>query len=519
MKRHVTEPRETTGLRGSSAGLPSPKRPDRHAARLALTLLVLSSLAAAPPAAAASGGTGTTRTPAGGNTRRNGDTLRFERFGSVAIYGQTPHPAHVALFVSGDGGWNQGVVDMARSLATLDTLVVGVDITHYLKEIAAAKEECTDAAADFEALSEYVQRERGFPEFTQPVLVGYSSGATLVYAVLSQSPPGTFLGGISLGFCPDLPLTRPMCRGNGPESSRSTHPAGYSFAPAPWLATPWIVLQGEMDQVCSPTVTDTFVGKTGNARIVRLPGVGHGYSVPKNWLPQFREAFQSLVASAGREPAPPDGVDDLPLVELPATGGTKQMAVIVSGDGGWSSLDRQVGETLAGRGIPVVGFNSLRYFWNRRTPEEMGRDLDRVIRHYLQAWDKEQVILIGYSLGADVLPFMASRLSADIVGRTSLTVLIGLAGTVDFEFHVVSNWLGATSPNEVPVAPEVKKLAGRKMLCFYGEKESDDICPKLEPGLVTAVRMPGGHHLGGEYLTISDRILRELDEGAGPVGN
>src|SRR5258705_5597210 len=46
-------------------------------------------------------------------------------------------------------------------------------------------------AADFEALSHQLQKEIGMSEYHVPVLIGYSSGATVVYATLVQAPPGT----------------------------------------------------------------------------------------------------------------------------------------------------------------------------------------------------------------------------------------------------------------------------------------------------------------------------------------
>ena len=81
------------------------------------------------------------------------ETLHYGRFGAVHLYRDAPEPSHVVLFVSGDGGWNLGVVDMARELATLDALVVGIDITHYLKELESSNEKCSYPAADFEELS------------------------------------------------------------------------------------------------------------------------------------------------------------------------------------------------------------------------------------------------------------------------------------------------------------------------------------------------------------------------------
>ena len=160
------------------------------------------------------------------------DTLHFGRFGQITLYRTSPHPNQVVLFVSGDGGWNKGVVDMARSLAGLDALVAGIDITHYLRSLRAEKASCTYPAADFENLSHYLQQKLGFARYTRPILVGYSSGATLVYAVLAQAPPGTFRGAISMGFCPDLPLNKPFCRGAGlkatagPQGKGSAVPAG-----------------------------------------------------------------------------------------------------------------------------------------------------------------------------------------------------------------------------------------------------------------------------------------------------
>lgn len=57
----------------------------------------------------------------------------FGASGPVTIYRTTREPDRFVVFISGDGGWNQGVVDMARQLARMDATVVGVDIRHYLK--------------------------------------------------------------------------------------------------------------------------------------------------------------------------------------------------------------------------------------------------------------------------------------------------------------------------------------------------------------------------------------------------
>ncbi len=439
------------------------------------------------------------------------ETLSFGRFGPVTLYQDSPQPGRVVLFISGDGGWNLGVVDMARSIAGEDALVVGIDIIHYLKQLEKSTEDCSYPAADFESLSKFIQKEKKFSDYQTPILIGYSSGATLVYALLVQAPPNTFAGGISLGFCPDLPLKKPFCRGGGLEGAPGPKGKGYNFLPAKNLPVPWIAFQGTVDQVCSAESTAAYVRQVKNGEIVMLEKVGHGFSVQKNWLPQFRDAFRRITARTQPVLSPVTAeIGDLPLIEArPERWQSDCFAVIVTGDGGWASIDRSLGNALAGRGVGVVGLNSLRYFWKARTPESSARDLERIVRHYLAAWKKEKAILIGYSLGADVLPFMANRLPADIQGRISLIALIGPSRRTEFEFHL-SEWLGKSpGKNSLPVLPEVEKLRGKKILCFCGSKESDSLCLILDSSLAKTICMPGGHHLGGDYESLAKSIIDE----------
>ena len=146
------------------------------------------------------------------------------------------------------------------------------------------------------------------------------------------------------------------------------------------------------------------------------------------------------------------------------------MAVFWSGDGGWADLDEEISASLAGHGVPVVGVDSLKYFWTNRTPEQTAKDLGRIIRHYAALWRKEKIVLIGYSLGADIVPFAANCLNEELKSRVELIALLGPALQVDFEFHL-SDWLGSGSKTAVPTKPEVMKLSDTRLLCIYGERK------------------------------------------------
>jgi len=445
------------------------------------------------------------------------ETLEFPPFGAVAVYRPSTPIERVALFVSGDGGWNQGVVDMARELQEMGWLVAGVDIRKYLARLESSKSACAYPAGDFEALGQYVQKKLALPQFIRPILVGYSSGATLVYAVLAQAPSGTFGGAVSLGFCPDLEIVKPPCKGSGLTVRPRPKGKGFLLDAKASLAEPWRVLQGEIDQVCAPQATESFVAAIPTAKLYRLPKVGHGYSVPRNWLPQFREAAREVAERNVQEarPGPPPAgarevpsVDDLPLITVPATGTPRDaLAVILTGDGGWSGLDKEVAGALSERGVACIGWNSLKYYWTQRTPESAAGDLVRILRYSLAGLGDARIMLVGYSLGADVLSFLVARLPEDLKSRIASVTLIAPSTSVAFEFHL-SNWLGGNQPDALPTLPEAKKLAGMKLLCLYGSEEKESLCGVLPPGLAEVESLPGGHHFGGDYEAVAARILK-----------
>jgi len=438
-----------------------------------------------------------------------GNTLQYPGVGNVAIERPAGEPRSFVIFLSGDGGWSQGVVAMAHRLAEDGALVAGVDVPQMARQQASHQGSCVRSAELLEGLSHFAQQRLGLKDYLAPVLVGYSSGATLAYATLVQAPPGTFRGAVTLGFCPDLEWSKPLCRGEGLEHD-VTPGKVIVYRAAAGLRDPWVALQGGQDQVCDPAGTRDFVRQVPGGELVMLPKVGHGYSVERNWLPQFMDAYRKVAGSAGAgRPALPADVDDLPLIELrPSRGERDVVAIMLSGDGGWAGLDREVAAELNARGVPVVGWDSLRYFWNARTPGEAASDLARVIEHYTLDWRKSRVLVIGYSQGADVLPFMINRLPADARDRIASTALIALSREAFFEFSV-NHWI-STPTGGLPILPELRRGLIGRVNCIYGNDEQDTSCRESSvPGL-RGVALPGGHHFDGDYARVAAAVLAGL---------
>jgi type IV secretory pathway VirJ component len=436
------------------------------------------------------------------------DAFDWGRFGRVTVYKPNGAPKSVVLFLSGDGGWELGVLSMADSLRKEGALVAGIDLKHYLKALEEAKDDCVYPAGEFEDFSHHLQSKYRLAEYRYPILVGFSSGATLAYALLAQAPSGTFAGGEGLGFCPDFEVAKPLCAKNQYKGVKSTRHKGVDIAAVPALKDPFVALQGEIDQICQPEATKAFIDSIPGAEIVLLPKVGHGYSVERNWMPQFMAAYRKLATSSPQAAPPPPSVPDvagLPLIEVPATRGESDLlALLITGDGGWAGLDQDVAAALSARGVPVVALNSLKYYWSPHDAQQSAHDVDRIVNAYLAKWGKSRVVLLGYSQGADVMPFVLNRLPAQTRAKIAGAAVIGMSETAVFEFHF-SNWV-RDPKNTLPTRPEIDKLRDVKLTCIFGAEEKDSLCPALGDR-ATLVKLPGGHHFNGDYEKVAQAVL------------
>jgi type IV secretory pathway VirJ component len=258
--------------------------------------------------------------------------------------------------------------------------------------------------------------------------------------------------------------------------------------------------------------------------MVTLPKVGHDFASPTQWMPQYTAGYNRLAAEnpTARVAPPPATLSDLPIVEVPAQPATAvagavassaahdapssdTFAIIMSGDGGWAGLDQDVAAALSAKGIPVVGLDSLRYYWTARTPSGLAADTDRMIRYYLAHFGKQRVLLIGYSQGADVLPFAVNRLPEATRAHVALTAVMGMSDHALFEFHLTS-WVSEDNSG-LATLPEINRITGTPVLCIYGADESDSLCPKLDAKKFNVVKLKGGHHFDGDYANLARQIL------------
>ncbi|MBQ4826847.1 hypothetical protein J4729_20210 [Leisingera sp. HS039] len=390
-----------------------------------------------------------------------------------------------ALIITGAEGWSKELAARAQRLSDMHTLVIGVDGRALLSQAGG---DCAAAAPLLSGLARRTQQQLGALART-PVLSGYGEGAAIALHAAGAAPI-SFKGLVTVRF----DVSPVLCAGNALTDAQA------GKAPVRWLdiAPPGTV--SAASGIAGATVVDpkSDPRRAFYQSYLRLAGTDH--------------AFDTQTAAAG------SGLDGLPLTihqdaDAPASG---TYAIFLSGDGGWANFDEQVSDRLAAQGIPVAGISSLRYMWQEKRPEQIAADLVRIDAHYRTVFGRDKVLLLGFSLGANTLPFAAAELPERFRARLAGVGLIAPETHTGFEI-VVGGWLGRKT-GSVEVAPAIDALAASlppaRILCLYGRNETVSACPASSlPGRQQVV-FEGGHHLGHNHA----RIVRTLSVLAG-TGN
>ncbi|MET1023635.1 MAG: AcvB/VirJ family lysyl-phosphatidylglycerol hydrolase [Pseudoxanthomonas sp.] len=376
-------------------------------------------------------------------------------FGQALTFKPQGAPRGVAVLLGDRAAPDTDAARLADTLARQGLLVAVVPAGDALRQLDGRH--CEQVANDAERVAKRLMRWDGVASYFEPVLVGVGpAGSALAHAAVSHALPQTVAGAVLM------------------DSGQSTAaPACSMRVPSPEQG---FVLQA--DPLASDAVITSLV-------------MAH--------LPRPSATFRGL-----------------PLVELPALG-SHRLVIFMSGDGGWRALDKGVSSGLRDQGTSVVGWDSLRYFWSRRTPQQTANDLAAVIDAYSTRWHTDDVELVGYSFGADAMPFLYNRLPPATRAKVRSLSLLGLGHGASFKVSV-GGWLGTPSSDDAPVAPELASIPSGKLLCVFGQDEKDTLCPGLAVRGVTVAQTKGGHHFDGDLPAMVQRLEHHFqrNDQAGP---
>ncbi|MBV6812758.1 virulence factor [Xanthomonas campestris pv. passiflorae] len=373
------------------------------------------------------------------------DSNTAGHYGSVEVIRPEGTPKAMVILLP-DSDHPQDGQKLADLLSNDGALVAVVDTGKYRERVRSHQAACSSLADDAERLGKKLLRAEHVDAFLPPVLVGQGDGAVLARQAVASAAPDVLGGAV---------------------------------------------------------VADAGSQDPGLACSRDLPNASQGFL---DDLADASSPMQIAAATRGHFlAAQSQGLGDLPLVELHAPG-SDRLVVMLSGDGGWRELDKGIAAQLQQQGVSVVGWNSLRYFWGSRTPQQVGADLDRVIASYRQRWHIQHVALVGYSFGADVLPFAYPELSPQQRASVQFVSLLGLGHEADFKVRV-GGWLGWHNDAERDVEPAIQALDAHRLQCIYGNEEKDTLCPELRARGVQVLARPGGHHFDHDPVVLANLLM------------
>ncbi len=194
-------------------------------------------------------------------------------------------------------------------------------------------------------------------------------------------------------------------------------------------------------------------------------------------------------------------------------GPANTLVAIVSGAGGWIAFDKRLAESLVAAGLDTIGIDSLRYFFRKeRSAPGLAHDLSQTLRRLLKRRTDQKIVLIGYSQGADVLPFAVNRFEQDLRQKIKLIVLIGVARKADFRLRLIDLITGHYGPDSLEVKPAIEKLRDIPLLLIYGDHDRTTLSRDVTGPLIESREIPGGHICRSPTI-VAEVILARIQRG------
>ncbi|MCM5552607.1 AcvB/VirJ family lysyl-phosphatidylglycerol hydrolase [Pleomorphomonas sp. NRK KF1] len=407
-------------------------------------------------------------------------------------------PTGLVYLLSGSEGYGFWDRVKARRYAASGAVVVGIDTPATFAKAEMLADDCVYFVSDVEQVSQNIQRVLDVQSYHSPVIAGSGLGGTFALALAAQSPDATIGRTIAVDPPAALPLRKELC--SEARHVRSAHGAGWIY---------------ELQKGHLPDPIDVYMTRiadpAGAAHVDEMVGSGFAIATAKSIKGAGRTLDGAVLEQLDATSDTGSPLAGIPITLVPAVPKHDTLAIIYSGDGGWRDIDAEIGGYLAKAGVPVVGIDSLRYFWNEVDPGDAAGDLAKVIDTYEKKWGVHKVALIGYSFGADALPAIYQALPEDRKAGVKLVSLLAYTGAHQFEIQVSGILGGKTDPSGPSTLPDLMKVEPVKVQCIYGSEDDETACTRLpkDKGFSLLVH-PGGHHFNDDYKPVARDILNRL---------
>jgi type IV secretory pathway VirJ component len=197
--------------------------------------------------------------------------------------------------------------------------------------------------------------------------------------------------------------------------------------------------------------------------------------------------------------------DTLPVKEW-SSSSAAPVVLYITGDGGINSFSTDLCNALQQGGYSVTAVNAKSYFWDKKTPEQTVADIKNYLAPRFSKRINQQLVLVGYSFGADVMPFIVNKLPDELKSRLMSVVLLSPSTSTDFEIHLW-DMFGGSKKRSMDVVAEINRMGTIKTTTIFGADEDDFPVKNITLKNYSNLYLPGGHHFGGNSVELAKIMI------------
>ncbi len=199
-------------------------------------------------------------------------------------------------------------------------------------------------------------------------------------------------------------------------------------------------------------------------------------------------------------------------VKLLKSNTNKPLVLYITGDGGWNDFSNQLITELNKNGYSIIGLDSKKYFWSKKTPFQFANDVEPLINQYLKEWNKKEFVIIGYSFGADVSAFLPTNINQAVAEKIKTMILLSAGYSTSYEVKLMDmlNSGGDSNSEKYKVYPEILK-ANFPVTCIFGNDDDSDFRLGLKENKnIHKVLIKGNHHFNDDIPLVLKTVLNAM---------
>lgn len=186
----------------------------------------------------------------------------------------------------------------------------------------------------------------------------------------------------------------------------------------------------------------------------------------------------------------------------------KPIIFYISGDAGFNTFSKTFAQELHHYGYDVFALNSKKYFWDKKTPLQASEDSENFLKQITKNRTNKKIIIIGYSYGADIAPFISNRFDPDFKRNIQHLLIIGPSKVNDFEIHL-QEYITGSQQYGFSVTHEINQLKNVPFTLVVSDFEYTYF-PRKEITLKNYqfLHLPGNHHFSGNTKMLADSVVK-----------